>query len=662
MFSIKRLAIATLIALLPTFSVAAAVVSHFEPLQRTQFNQTDKVTQSFGPTTDSEATTSLQFEALGRNFDLRLQTNERVAAGMDAKARAAQIRIYRGQLAGIPTSWVRIVIFEDMPRGVLWDGEAMYAIEAPGDSAVATDEPVIFRLSDVHIPAGAISCGSGALAGNAAAVAKTLITSSKAAIARGPGAVSEITMSVISDFEFTDAKGGDAGAVAALMTRMNNIDGYFSEQVGVQITVPNPIETYSNSDDPFTDTNVSDDLLDEISEYRLQNAIHSNQGLTHLWTGKDLAGTTVGVAWQGTLCETYFGSGLTEGNDSAFIDSLIATHEIGHNFGAEHDGEEDSTCEDTVGSFIMSPSVNGSEEFSQCSIDIMQAQAAAARCVTALPTVDVGIEPEDQSGRVYLGVATTLEYEISSNGLLNASGVLADFTLPAFLDLGTVTTTLGTCTSGAGTVDCDLGELAGQSFQRVTLSVTPNGYGTGTLTANASTTDPDPRPSNDQYQLQLVVEDPVDLVANTPTAATVSENQTTTITATLANVSDTAATDVALRVSLQNGMRAESATWSAGDCTVTSRQVDCTTDVFAAQSSSDLSVTITALFDGRRDVTLEISAAEADLVPANNTVVGEVVIRNADGGGGGDGGGGATHLLMLLLALLTVRRMNRRRR
>ncbi|MGI9221429.1 MAG: M12 family metallo-peptidase [Woeseiaceae bacterium] len=664
MFSTKRLFIATLIAVLPSLSVAEVVVSHFEPLQRTQLSQTDKSQQSFGIDVSTSPSSSLRFEALGRVFDLQLQGNERVAMGIGYDRLDSSIQVYRGRLAGVSDSWARIVMFDGTPRGIVWDGREMFAIEAPNDSLVNTDTPVIYRLSDVHISPGTMACGADSLVGNAAAVVKELTASSKAVMARGPGAVSEITMSAIGDFEFTDAKGGDAGAVAAIVTRLNNVDGYFSEQVGVQITVQTPVETHSDPDDPFTDTTDSSELLDEVSEYRLQNTVHSSQGLTHLWTGRVLDGTTVGVAWRDALCETYFGSGLTEANASAFIDSLIATHEIGHNFGAEHDGAEGTPCEDDVGAFIMSASVNGSESFSQCSIDIMQARAAMASCVTALPTVDVGIKPTDPSETVFLGVETTREFEVSSNGLINAPGVAADFTLPALLDFGAVSTTLGTCTNGAGTVDCDLGELAGQSVQRISLTFTPNAVGGGTIFSNVSTTDPDERASNDQHQLQLVVEQPVDLVANVPMSVAVDINATTDVTATLQNNSDIDATDVSLAVSLQSGIRAESATWSAGTCVVAPQQIDCSTDVFPAQSSSDLTVTITGVSSGRRNVTLTLASTEADLNPANNLVVGAVVVnsQNNQGNDDDDGGGGALNLLMLLFAVSAVRIVGRRRK
>jgi hypothetical protein len=61
-------------------------------------------------------------------------------------------------------------------------------------------------------------------------------------------------MSSIGDFEVTTLRGGELAAAVASATRLNLIDGFFSEQVGVQITLAQPVETHSDAEDPVTDT------------------------------------------------------------------------------------------------------------------------------------------------------------------------------------------------------------------------------------------------------------------------------------------------------------------------------------------------------------------------------------------------------------------------
>lgn len=634
----KCLSFFGLLALLPALSIADIVVSHFEPLQAS-----------------SVSPTALRFDAMGRNFDLRLEINDRVLAGLTAAGRPADIGVYRGQLANNPGSWVRIVVYAGMPRGLIWDGKEMFVIEAPGDSTLSATKAVIYRLSDSHIVPGTMHCGNSSLAGNTAAVWNKLAAENKVAIARAPGAVSEITMSAIGDYEFTIDKGGAAGAAAAITTRLNNVDGFFSEQVGVQISVQ-LIEAHGSPNDPFSDTTSSDVLLDELSNYRLQTPAHNAHGLTHLYTGRDFDTTTVGVAWRGTLCESYFGAGLSEGRSNALIDSLIAAHEIGHNFGAEHDGQAGSVCEAENGQFIMSPSINGSQQFSACSVGVMQAEAAAASCVAGLPTVDVSIAAQGQASTVLLGANTEFAFTVGSNGTLVGHGVLADFIVPATLTLESVATSTGSCNSGAGTVSCNLGDLAGLSTHTITLTARPNSLGVGSLIASVSTTDADERPSNNQYVWQHTVQPAVNLVVGAVTNAPVFVNAATTITAALSNQSNLDASNVTLSVTLEAGLQADTAAWSLGNCTVAPQQIDCQAATFAAQTNSTLSITATGITAGRRDVTITLASTEADADPANNSATAEVQVVNPQADK--DEGGGASHPfgLLLLAAALVARR------
>jgi len=648
----KILAVAIVIALTPALVTAEVVVTYYEPLQQTVVSKTERNAQSFSSKLAAPSALQMRFQALGKSFDLQLVVNERIAAAIQSEVAQAEVEVYRGQLANNPQSWARIVVFNGMPRGMIWDGVEMYAIEAPGDSALSIDSAVIYRMADAFVVSGTMSCGSDFLTGSAASLLKQIGTSTKVAVARSAGAVSEITLSAIGDFEFTSARGGDSAAIAAITTRLNNVDGYFSEQVGVQINVPpDAIEVNSDPADPFTDTLDSGILLDELSEYRLQTAVHNSRGLTHLWTGRDLDTTTVGVAWRGTLCEDYFGAGLSEGNGGALIDSLIAAHEIGHNFGAQHDGETGTSCASETGRFIMSPSINGSLEFSACSIGVMQASAAAASCVTALPTVDVSVQPTLLVSNVLLGAATDFEYQVASNGTLDAAGVAVNFSIPNVLTLNSATTSVGSCVSGAGVVDCDLGILAGLSSATITLSVEANSLLAGSLTATASTTDFDERQSNNLHVTQFSVEPAIDLVAGQPTAAAVFLNNVTTVRVDVENLSMIGASDVTARIVLESGLEAVSASWSVGSCSITAPLVvDCVAATLAAQTTSVISINATGITTGSKDVTVELAAAETDINPADNSALGEVRVVTQDDSKD-DRGSGAMSPLVLLLAL-----------
>jgi hypothetical protein len=325
---------------------------------------------------------AMEFDAMGRRFTMLLESNERILSASARAALADDVRIFRGRVDGMPGSWVRLVVADGMPRGIFWDGGELYAIEAPGDSSVNSESPVVYRLADTYVKAGTMSCGMQQSAANGGEAFAKLMGDIGGTVLRAVGASTQLDLGMIGDTMFVDNMG--AGAEAAIATRINNVDGIYSEQLGVQLAIQ-VVELFDSQSDPFSATTDSSDLLDEIGVYRQGSILQNANGLTHLYTGRDLDGTTVGAAYRGALCSTRFGAGLSEGNRGAMIDSLIAAHEIGHNFGAPHDGEQGSACEAQAGDWLMSTAIHGSDEFSPCSIAEMQPVIAAANCFVALP-------------------------------------------------------------------------------------------------------------------------------------------------------------------------------------------------------------------------------------------------------------------------------------
>jgi len=630
-------------------------VSHYEPLQRLSVRSANANAVVSRQKIQQGAPVTLSFDALGRSFDLQLEPNVGLLAATSRSAHFDGINIYRGHLTGSPGSWVRIVMFNGVPRGLVWDGAEMFAIEAPGDSLVAVNSPVIYRLADAVITPGSMTCGNTDLAGNGAAAYSQLVDELDTTVAQALGAVSEITMGAIGDFEFTSDKGGDAGAATAITNRLNIVDGIFSDQVGVQINVQS-IDTHNDVNDPFTDTIDPRTLLDELSEHRLDTAAQRNLGLTHLWTGRDLDSSTVGIAWRGGMCSNFFGAGLSEGNGNPTFDSLIAAHEIGHNFNAEHDGEAGTPCESDPETFIMAPAVNQNPQFSACSIAVMQTWAASHSCVTPIPAVDVSIELESPVSNVLLGANTVLTYDVSSNGLSSVSAVVADFTLPNNLALVSVTTTAGTCTSGTGTVNCALGDIPELTTRTVTITTTPTTVGAGMLSATVTTTDIDERPGNNLSAVPITVTPAVDLVVNTPTAATILVAGTTTVNAVLENRSVMDATGITLSISLSIGLQANSANWSLGTCVVTPQQIDCVASDFAAQSSATLNIGVTGITAGSKTLGVALSSVEADANPADNSINGSVRVNSPDADEEGGGAAAPIFQSVLLLIAAFVRR------
>lgn len=624
-------------------------LSHFEPLRAVEIRSGsgtgDQKPGSIGPI-------ELRFDALGHGFDLLLKPNANLLAAIGDGPVAGDVVPYRGRLAGIENSWARIVVSRGVPTGLVFDGTDLYALEAPGDAIVATETPIIYRLADVVIAPGALSCATGDAAMSGAAMFKALVSDLGTGIAQAPGAISEINIGAIGDFEFFSQKG--ANASSAILTRLNNVDGIYSEQLGIQINVP-VIEIFEDVNDPFSDTGNPGSLLGELADYRFATPVQKNQGLTHLYTGRSLDGTTVGIAYRGALCNGRYGAGLSEGSNDAGLDSLVAAHEIGHNFGAPHDGEDGSACMDQQGAWLMSPSINGSDQFSPCSIQQMQDDIAGAACITALPGTDISLAFRDSGRTLLLGATENVIVDVISNGTDDAQNVVATVSLPTNVTLVSATSGAGSCSSGAGSVVCQLGVVAGGSATEIDLMVIATSVGTDTFAADV-TADVDDRADNNADSLPVTVDPAVNLVINALPAAQATLDGSTTVTATFDNLAVLDATGVTLSISLNAGLRADSASWTIGTCNVAPQQVDCQANLFDRQSSATLTLGVTGIAEGTKHYTVTLASAEADADTSDNSVQGSVRVSTAGGGSDESGSGSTGWMLLVLLAALTLRR------
>lgn len=633
----------------------AISLSHHETLQRLSIHGhasdgSQKLTVA-GPV-------NLSFDALGRSFELQLSPNSNLLA-VARNTAATGVVPYRGQLAGNDNSWARIVIANGAPSGLIWDGTELFAIERPGDNIVGSDSTIIYRLADAVIAPGSMTCGTADSFSNGGAVYKSLVNELNAATAQATGAVSGINVGAVGDAEFSNQHGGNSQQ--AILERLNNVDGIFSGQTGIQINVP-LVQVFTNpaaAAYPFSNTVVAGDLLDELATYRNTEPNQNVNGLTHLWTGKDIESdtgnsTTVGIAFTEALCQRQYGAGLSEGNGSPTFDGLVAAHEIGHNFGAPHDGTTGSACESETGNFLMAASLNGSDQFSQCSKNEMAddiAQAEIRGCITPLPSIDMRVGLNGQEPTILLGNSATVTFDVANAGTLQATNVVADFTLPNNASLISAAASMGTCSNVAGPVNCVIGDVAGISTVTVTLTSDTTAVGIGAFNASV-TADVDDNTTNNQSSAILTVQPAVNLVISPPSTRQVDVDQSATLTASLQNTSILDATGVTLSVSLSSGLRANSASWPLGTCTVTSSQVDCVAATFDAQSSTTFTINVTGTTEGAKAVNVSMSSLEADADPSNNSASATVNVGAVDDDSGGGSLGFAFLILLGLVSLL----------
>jgi hypothetical protein len=331
-------------------------------------------------------TATLAFTAFGRDFRLQLSNNQRLAHLVTGSS----VQLYKGTLEGAPGSWARISVHDGLPRGMIWDGRELFIVDAAPEAVnYGAGGTVMFKLSDAMMEQGVSFIGDAVEKPlDAAAAYGAMIGELRArAQAQSGVATKAVEISILGDAAYLARHGSEAEARDAILTRLNSVDGIFSSQVGVELQVVS-VNIAGELTAGLSATTDPGALLEELGQLRRQTPALVDTGLTHLFTGRQLDGNSAGIAYTVALCSQRFAASLTMAHNSATLDTLITAHEIGHVFGAPHDGTEQ--CASTPqNQFIMTPTLTTSvTSFSQCSLDQINAVIDSYACVVALPSPD----------------------------------------------------------------------------------------------------------------------------------------------------------------------------------------------------------------------------------------------------------------------------------
>ncbi len=549
-----------------------------------------------------------QFDAYGRRFALTLIDNERVLSKLPA-ARRQQLKPYRmlrGSLDGAPGSWVRLTESKGGVEGAIWDGHDLYTVTryeriapyltTPIDAAPG--QTVVYRLSDSRdlLPRNFCDLGDDALMAKA-----TNGLEQYQAVVRGleggvftPQLTRQIEISLIADSAFQAAEAGDP--TAAMLARLNIVEGIYSEQVGL-LVLATDVRLMPANADPFTATKGSS-LLEQVGKYRAATPEVRARGLAHLMTGKDLDGTTAGIAYVRTVCAAENGVSVSSRSYGTTISALIMAHELGHNFGAEHDGVPGTSCASVGGGFIMAASVSGYSTFSQCSIDTMQPVLASASCVTPAEYADVTIDAGVTSVSGEGGTPFTLPFVVRSAGNVAAEDVVLTVTLPenAAFAIDSASSSLGSCAVSGITATCALGSLPVDATAQV--SVLARSSSAANFSAQARVTASNDRvTSNNNRAIGVVIRSGIDAsVTLSANASEVTLGAPIEVYADVRSERSMAVRNAVLSLNLNQAVT--SASMPGGTCTANASSVSCVIADLPAGASRRLTVRANRLAAG----------------------------------------------------------------
>ncbi|MCP4984378.1 MAG: hypothetical protein GY935_28235 [Gammaproteobacteria bacterium] len=318
----------------------------------------------------------LAFSAFNNDFDVEIWKNQKIHERIDSGRINAVGNFYAGILHDKPDSWVRLSEIDDQWSGAIFDGYELYFVDALTTLSSELENHVAARLSALDTNTLIVRAsdmeqiGTCALEDTGATgnVYQDLLTSLDIAAA----ASRQLNLAIVTDTEYNNAVNGDV--TSAALAQINVVEGIYDSQVNLAFGISEV--RVLNNNGSLTSTNAST-LLNAFRSYVNSNI--GNPGLAHLFTGKNMSGNTIGIAYLNAACGSS-GVGVSEAHRGA-TGSLIVAHEIGHNTGAPHDNQSGSACANEPGIFLMNPSINGSDEFSSCSQNQINRFLASVNCL-----------------------------------------------------------------------------------------------------------------------------------------------------------------------------------------------------------------------------------------------------------------------------------------
>jgi hypothetical protein len=264
----------------------------------------------------------------------RYRAEEVSADGVTRPVFPESIRTFRGTVPGIPGSEARFSIQADSMEGIVITPLGWYLVEPLShyDPSAGPAEMVVYRASDIE-PTAFGTCGTALAEQITDQVFKVQQMLTPPMLEASSLSVADVATE--ADYEYVTALGGSASANNAILDVMNQVDGIYRTQLSISLRVVYQ-HTWNAADDPYTSTAPST-MLTEFKNYWTANYSSVPFDLAHMWTGKDMDGSTVGIAYLGVACNARsYSYGVSQRINASPGKYILTAHEIGHNFGASH--------------------------------------------------------------------------------------------------------------------------------------------------------------------------------------------------------------------------------------------------------------------------------------------------------------------------------------
>ncbi len=285
-------------------------------------------------------------------YSVRSDTYQLLVQGADGQLNRqtpGPIRTLRGSLLGVDGSVVAGSMLDDglHARIVLPTGDEYWLEPIHGRIAEAAEGTyVVYRTEDV-LPTNrtcAIDAIQQPLRADAP-LAESGSVDDDDLLAAGGLCVAELACD--TDFEYFQAYGSVSGVEARINSVVNTVNLQYEAEVGLTHLLTTII-VRETSNDPYKG-NGANHLLNTFREEWETNQTGIQRDVAQLFTGRNLGGNTIGIAWLSSVCTSFqYSLVQSDFSDSFACVTDLSAHELGHSWGADH-----CSCpNNTMNSFI----------------------------------------------------------------------------------------------------------------------------------------------------------------------------------------------------------------------------------------------------------------------------------------------------------------------
>ncbi len=394
---------------------------------------------AYVPLTDATYTLMLAPYSL-RAADYRVVAQ--LADGSLQEVEPGPVTTLRGIVAEVPGVRVAASLGEDGFEGMVDLPDRLWI--APLGRFVhgaAADQYVVYRQSDV------IS-GGGICGGPNFSVVPGRDSDKGSATGGGNGQragyVAELAVDV--DVEYFNFY----GTISGVETRVNNVMNTADVQYGRDVDIDHMITMIlvrTAEPDPYTSTDPGT-LLGQFRTEWLNNQTGVHRDVALLFTGKNVDGSVIGIAWTiGGIC-TSGAYCLAQANCCGSLNCAgdLCAHELGHLWGASH-----CTCSNST----MNPSITCTLNFNSTSQGQIIAHRNSRTCLNNCTSDPITQQPTSQTtcsgDQVFLNITTNLalpayQWRKNSVNLVDGPNIVGSH--------GALLLILSATTADAGNYDC----------------------------------------------------------------------------------------------------------------------------------------------------------------------------------------------------------------